>query len=81
MKKVRVYVNLKQEVLDPQGKAIQNIIHNLGYEDIEDVRAGKFFDIQIDSDNEKHISEEIAVIADKILANPNIEIYKFEIIG
>lgn len=80
MKTVRVFVFLKHEVLDPQGKAIRNSIHNLGYDDIKDVRASKFFDLKIDTDDKNKIYSEIDAIADKILANPNIENYKFEII-
>ncbi|MBC8527685.1 MAG: phosphoribosylformylglycinamidine synthase subunit PurS [Candidatus Cloacimonetes bacterium] len=79
MKKVKVYITLKPEVLDPQGKVIMNTLHTLGYEDISDVRASKFFEVKINSDDENHIKKEIDEICDKVLANPNIETYRYEV--
>jgi len=79
MKKVEVYIKLKPDVLDPQGKAIMNTLQTLGYSDVIDVRASKFFELQINSDNEAHIKKEVEEICDRVLANPNIETYFFEI--
>lgn len=79
MKKVKVYIKLKPDVLDPQGKAIMNTLHTLGYKDVVDVRASKFFELQINSDNDAHIKKEVEEICDRVLANPNIETYFFEI--
>jgi phosphoribosylformylglycinamidine synthase len=79
VKKVKIYVTLKPEVLDPQGKVIMNTLHTLGYKDITDVRASKFFEVTINSNDAKHIKKEIDEICDKVLANPNIETYSFEI--
>ncbi len=81
MKKVKIYVTLKPEVLDPQGKVIMNTLHTLGYKDISEVRASKFFEVTINSDDEKYIKNEIDEICDKVLANPNIETYRFEILS
>ena len=79
MKKVKIYVTLKLEVLDPQGKVIMNTLHTLGYNDIYEVRASKFFEVIINSDDEKHIKKEIDEVCDKVLANPNIETYRYEV--
>lgn len=79
MKKVKVYIKLKPDVLDPQGKVIMNTLYTLGYKDVKDVRASKFFELQINSDNEEDIKKEVEEICDKVLANPNIETYSFEI--
>lgn len=77
MKKVRVYVTYKESILDPQGVAIKNTIDRLGYKSIEDVRMGKYFEIMISSEDGIN---EIEEICDKLLANPNMETYRYEIV-
>ena len=79
MKKVKIYVTLKPEVLDPQGKVIMKTLHTLDYKDVSDVRASKLFEVTINSDDEKHICQLSNEICDKVLVNPNIETYRFEI--
>lgn len=78
--KAKVYVTLKPSVLDPQGKAIHHSVELLGFEKIEDVRQGKYFEIALD----KNLSEADARtaaenIAKNVLANPVIEDYRVEI--
>lgn len=78
--KAKVYVTLKPSVLDPQGKAIHHSVELLGFERIEDVRQGKYFEIALD----KSLSETDARtaaenIAKNVLANPVIEDYRVEI--
>lgn len=78
MTKVNVYVTLKPELLDAQGKVVQGALENLGYGNIESVRIGKFIEIEIagsGGDIEKDIDE----MCRKLLANPNTENYRFEI--
>lgn len=74
--KAKVYVSYKDGVLDPQGRAVKNAISSMGYEGIEEIRQGKYFEINLKdlsrSDAEKLIKE----ISEKILTNPIIE--KFE---
>jgi phosphoribosylformylglycinamidine synthase PurS subunit len=74
--KAKVYVSYKDGVLDPQGLAVKNAISSMGYEGIEEIRQGKYFEINLKdltrSDAEKLIKE----ISEKILTNPIIE--KFE---
>ena len=80
--KAKVYVTLKPSVLDPQGKAIHHSIESLGYENISDVRQGKYFEIAIDDSADSEMSKvAIEKIANDVLANPVIEDYSVEIVS
>jgi len=80
--KAKVYVTLKPGVLDPQGKAIHHSVELLGYEKIEDVRQGKFFEIKLDADlSETDARQAAENIAKNVLANPVIEDYRVEIVN
>ncbi|WP_246601428.1 phosphoribosylformylglycinamidine synthase subunit PurS [Enterococcus alishanensis] len=75
---VKVYVTYKDSVLDPQGEAVKGAVHRLGYDTIEDVRIGKYFEIKVAKSN-RPIEEMIEEICDKLLANVNMETYRYEI--
>lgn len=78
--KAKVYVTLKPSVLDPQGKAIHHSVELLGFEKIEDVRQGKYFEIALDGGLTNEQAQATAErIAKDVLANPVIEDYKVEI--
>ncbi|MCJ7841000.1 phosphoribosylformylglycinamidine synthase subunit PurS [Lederbergia sp. NSJ-179] len=77
MKKVTVYVTLREAVLDPQGKAIQESLHSLGYEEIRDVRVGKRLDILVE--DKEDLEQRIIEMCEKLLANPVIEDYRYEV--
>ena len=79
--KAKVYVTLKPSVLDPQGKAIHHSVELLGFENVADVRQGKYFEIVLDAGLSETEAQSIAEkIAGNILANPVIEDYKVEIV-
>lgn len=77
--RVAIFVSLKQGVLDPQGKAIERSLHSLGYDDVGGVRAGKVFELDIEAASRQAAELRIREICDKLLANPVIEDYRFEI--
>ncbi|MCS6874364.1 MAG: phosphoribosylformylglycinamidine synthase subunit PurS [Pyrinomonadaceae bacterium] len=78
--KAKVYVTLKQGVLDPQGKAIHHSVELLGFENIQDIRQGKYFEIQLNGSLSKDEAEKLVTqIAKEVLSNPVIEDYKVEI--
>ena len=80
--KAKVYVTLKPSVLDPQGKAIHHSVELLGFEKIEDVRQGKFFEIVLNADlSEADARQAAENIAKNVLANPVIEDYRVEIVN
>ncbi|MCD8511264.1 MAG: phosphoribosylformylglycinamidine synthase subunit PurS [Bacillus sp. (in: Bacteria)] len=75
---VKVYVSLKEAVLDPAGTAVKSSLHHLGYKGVEDVRIGKVMTLQIESSQEM-IEATVTEMCEKLLANPVIEDYRFEI--
>jgi len=72
-----VYVKLKEGVLDPQGLTIKKALEKLGYQNVKEVRSGKFFEIVFDSNGSNPSAKFLNEISHKLLANPVIE--KFEI--
>ncbi len=74
MKKVEVRVQLKPEVLDPQGRAILKVLHGLGYTEVESVRVGKTFAIQVAGDDDPQ--PRAVEMAERLLANLVIEDYQ-----
>ena len=79
--RARVHVYPRREILDPQGKAIGEALERLGYEDAEDVRAGKGFELTVEAADEKAARDRLAEMADKLLANPITEDYSVELLG
>ncbi len=75
--KVKVFVKLKDAVLDPQGQTILSSINRMGYDFASSVRVGKFFEIEV---QDKSCEQEVAKIADELLANPIIEEYSIEFV-
>ncbi|MFP5107134.1 phosphoribosylformylglycinamidine synthase subunit PurS [Neobacillus sp. C211] len=78
MYKVKVFVTLRESVLDPQGKAVTNSLHSLNYKEVADVRIGKFMELTIEK-SERDINEVINEICTNLLANPVIEDYRYEV--
>ncbi|MFL2900240.1 MAG: phosphoribosylformylglycinamidine synthase subunit PurS [Candidatus Pelagibacterales bacterium] len=75
----KIYITLKKDVLDPQGSVIANSLKSLGFNNIEDVRQGKYIEIKLDSENEESANKQINEMCEKLLANLVIEDYKVEI--
>ena len=75
----KIYITLKKDVLDPQGSVIANSLRSLGFNNIEDVRQGKYIEIKLDSENEESANKQINEMCEKLLANLVIEDYKVEI--
>jgi len=77
--RVKIFVSLKEGVLDPQGKAIERSLHALGYKEVQDVRAGKYLEVRLDGLSRQAAEARVREMCDKLLANPVIEGYRFEI--
>jgi phosphoribosylformylglycinamidine synthase len=75
----RVYVSLKPTVNDPQGLTIADGLRSLGFAEVEGVRAGKYIEIRLDADSAEAARGRVDAMCDKLLANPVIETYRFEI--
>ena len=78
MKKVKIYVTLRESVLDPQGSAVMGSLHKMGYGEVEDVRIGKYLELMI-SDDARDIDALVNEMCQKLLTNTVIEDYRFEI--
>ena len=74
--KISIIVTFKKEVLDPQGKVIQQTLKNMGFKSIKNVRQGKYFDIELDETDKKEARKVAEEICKKLLANLVIEEYK-----
>ena len=77
--KARVYVTLKPSVFDPQGRVVADALVTLGYQDVKDVRQGKFFELDLATTDAAQAKTLAAEVADKLLANPVIESYRIEV--
>ena len=74
--KIKVIVTLKKDVLDPQGKAIQQTLNGMGFSEVNEVRQGKYFDIEVDDADENKAKTKVDDMCKKLLANLVIENYK-----
>jgi phosphoribosylformylglycinamidine synthase len=77
--KARIFVTLKTGVLDPQGKAIGNALHNLGFTSVGEVRQGKVIDIELSESDETKAQADLKDMCEKLLANTVIESYEIEL--
>lgn len=78
--KAKVYITLKNGVLDPQGKAVAGALANLGFSEVADVRQGKFVEIELKERDKAKASEQVKLMCEKLLANTVIENYQFDLV-
>ena len=74
--KISVIITLKKDVLDPQGKVIQQTLDGMGFDDINEVRQGKYFEIDTKESDQKKAKDKVEDMCKKLLANLVIENYK-----
>lgn len=75
----KIYVTLKQGVLDPQGKAVKHSLETLGFNEAEDVRIGKYIVMKLKNMERKAAEAKVKEMCEKLLANTVIESYTFDI--
>lgn len=82
MPQVKVIVTLKPTLLDAQGRVVQNALHSLGYDNVEQVRIGKYMEIEMagQSEGDTALEAEVKEMCDRLLANPVIENYRYEVV-
>lgn len=78
--KAKIYVTLKEGILDPQGKAIQQSLEALGYQELQSIRVGKYIEIKMSDRSIDSAQQELKEMCEKLLANTVIEEYRFEIV-
>ncbi len=77
----KVFVRLKATVSDPQGQTIQGGLRQLGFDSVQSVRAGKYMEIRLDEADEAAAAQRVTEMCERLLANPVIEDYEFEVVG
>ena len=78
MTKVKIYVTLRESVLDPQGSAVQGSLAKIGYNEVQDVRIGKYLEVVI-GETERDIDTLVKEMCEKLLTNTVIEDYRYEV--
>ncbi len=76
--RVKVFIGLKEGVLDPQGKAVQHSLSALGYGEVNDVRVGKVITLELKDESREQAETRVKEMCEKLLANMVIENYRFE---
>ena len=74
--KISVIITLKKDVLDPQGKVVENTLKNLGMNDLKSIRQGKYFEIEVNEKDQSKAERQINQMCEKLLVNLIIENYK-----
>lgn len=77
--RVKIFVSLKEGVLDPQGKAVERSLHSLGYREVGEVRMGKYMELSLNLSSREEAQARVREMCARLLANPVIEDYRFEI--
>lgn len=79
MARARVYITLKEGILDPQGKTVLRALKSLGYDEVEDLRVGKYMELELSGDDKSKLEERLGEMSEQLLANPIIENYRMEV--
>lgn len=75
----RVYITYKEGILDPQGKTILRALKSLGYDEVENLRVGKYMELELAGEDKERLEERLGEMCEKLLANPIIEDYDLEV--
>lgn len=78
MYKVKVYVTLRESVLDPQGSAVKSALHSMDYNEVQDVRIGKYMELTIKK-SDRDLDTAVREMCEKLLANTVIEDFSYEV--
>lgn len=78
--KAKIIVTLKEGILDPQGRAVQQALHTLGFSSVKDVRIGKFLEVELQETILSYAERQVQAMCETLLANPVIENCRFELI-
>jgi phosphoribosylformylglycinamidine synthase len=75
----RIYITPKPDILDPQGKAVASALHDLGYQEVSEVRIGRFVTMELKGSGSPENRQRIEEMCRRLLANINVETFKIEI--
>jgi phosphoribosylformylglycinamidine synthase PurS subunit len=77
--KAKIHITLKNGVLDPQGRAIANALHTMGFGEVDDVRQGKYIELVVNETDRKKAEAAVEKMCAALLANTVVENYKYEL--
>ncbi|MCG3778311.1 MAG: Phosphoribosylformylglycinamidine synthase subunit PurS [Nitrospira sp.] len=77
--KAKIYVTLKQGILDPQGKAIEHALGSLGFNNVGHVRVGKYMEVEVNETDKTKADVTVKAMCEKLLANTIVEEYRYEL--
>ena len=77
--KAQIHVQLKESVLDPQGQAVTNALHELNFTEVQNVRIGKYIEVLLHSSDETDAKSQVKKYCETLLTNPVIETYQFQL--
>ncbi|MBW7857492.1 MAG: phosphoribosylformylglycinamidine synthase subunit PurS [Leptonema sp. (in: Bacteria)] len=80
MYEARIYITLKESVLDPQGQAVLSSLHQTGHNSVNDVRIGKYIELKLDAESKSAASQAVTKYCDELLVNQVIETYRFDLL-
>jgi phosphoribosylformylglycinamidine synthase len=75
-----IYITLRPSVLDPAGTAVQSGLKHMGYEQVEQIRIGKYIELKLSSIDETSARQQLDTMCEQLLANPVIENYRFDLV-
>lgn len=75
----RIYITLKERILDPQGNAVLRALHSLGYDEVENLKVGKYMEMTLKADDRSSIRNKVTEMSEKLLANTVVEDYRIEV--
>ena len=76
----RIFITPKRGILDPQGKAVSSSLHSLGFDEVRDVRMGKYLEVQLDDATSSDPQARVRNMCERLLANGVIEDFRFELV-
>ncbi|MBU4193818.1 MAG: phosphoribosylformylglycinamidine synthase subunit PurS [Actinobacteria bacterium] len=79
MARARVHITFKEGILDPQGKTVLRALKSLGYDEVEELRVGKYMELELAGEDRARLEERLGEMCEKLLANPIIEDYDLEV--
>ena len=79
MYRAKIYVTLKKSVFDPQGETVLSALHSLDFAMAKSLRVGRYFEMECDATSEQDVQRQITAMCDRLLVNPVIEDYHFDI--
>ena len=77
--KARIFITPRRDVLDPQGSAVEGALHSLGFEEVGQVRIGRYVELRLDETDEAVATERLDAMCERLIANPVVEDFRFEL--